>query len=193
VTRKSTQEPQEGRHRNRGVMSEYQCVAFVCQVATENYPLPDEARVTTGVRARTRIELERVLQNRLVDFGPRKIRERELVATRIQHDGRLEGLSARGVLSTQQSGRMRVHFEWQPLITDIETLIDFGLALMLDSSRPQFSRIRQCALDSCGMYFVQINTRSGRPSHFCCPSHSDKQRSIDSTLRKQRQRARLKK
>ncbi len=174
-------------------MSEYQCVAFVCQVATENYPLPDEARVTTGVRARTRIELERVLQNRMVDFGPRKITERELVVNRIMHDGRLERLSAAGVLSTQQSGRMRVNFEWQPLIADTETLIDFGLALMLDSSRPQFSRIRRCALDICGMYFVQINTRSGRPSHFCCLPHSDRQRSIDSTLRKQRQRARLKK
>jgi hypothetical protein len=174
-------------------LTEYACVNFVCHIATDGFSLPDDWGVTTEIRERTRRDIERVVQNRLVDFGPKKIRERELVANRIKYDGRLEGLTARGVLASQKTGAMKIHFDWQPVITDVETLIDFGLALMLDEKRPQFSRVRRCALNSCNKYFIQINTRSGRPTHFCSPEHSDKQRSIDSTIRKRELRARMKK
>lgn len=174
-------------------MTEYQCVAFVCQVATENFPLPDDARVTAEIRDRARNDLQRVVRNALVPFGTSKVRERQLVTTRLLFDGRLEGLTALGSLERQPASGVRVSFSWVPAIDDPEVLIDLGLALMLDESRPQFSRIKRCALESCGMYFVQINIGSGRPTHFCCLDHGNRQRSIDSTLRKRRERARLKK
>lgn len=174
-------------------LTDYTCVNFVCNIATDSFPLPDNWGVTKEIRERTRRDLDRVVENRLVDFGPRKVRERELVVNRIMHDGRIDGLTARGMLSRQESGAVRLHFDWQPLITDVETLIDYGLALILDETRPQFSRIRRCELTSCNKYFVQINTRSGRPTHFCSPEHSDKQRSIDSTIRKRKLRAGMKK
>jgi len=175
------------------IWSEYGCVDFVCQVATDGFPLPDETGVTQTLRERTRVELERVIQNRLVPFGSKKIRERELVVGRISHDGRLEGLTARGVFTLQKPNTLRVKFDWQPELNGVETVIDFGLALMLDDSRPEFSRIKRCALSSCGRYFVEILVKAGRPSNCCCLDHTEKQRSINSTLRKRKERAKKKK
>jgi hypothetical protein len=182
-------------------LSEYRCVWLMCELANEamnpeyrsvwqrpNLPIKPELKIQVLK------DLQKIVRNKLVSFGPQKVRERELVANRIIFDGRLNILKGSGALSFQKVKSIDLKFEWLPLIEDAETLIDYGLALILDKNRPNsetswLSRIHQCAYEPCAKYFLRVDVRgAGRPSTTCSPDHKKEHAKIMGRLRKRKQR-----
>lgn len=195
---KASRHHQRKQREYRVTLDEREVVRFVCGVGSlgvsdwyigSRFGIADGPGISDEIRKLTERELDQIRNDAEVPFGGKLIRERKLVAARIEHDGRLHELTARGVLH-----RDGLRFDWQPEITDPITLIDYGLALLLDTSRPWGAWLCRCAWTSCNRFFWSEppKTQGKRRIDYCSDEcYRDKQAST-AAERQRRHRAKLK-
>jgi hypothetical protein len=170
-------------------LSEFHAVIFAIQVAT---PTVDERAfqdlvfdgaksswtLTTELRERTALELDAIAsQDR---------RRQSYVLKRVMRDGRLSKIEGRGyadmlhtsirsAASVRRGTTLRrwLRVEWVPTFTSPEQVIDYGLALLLDESRPSNRLFRRCQLESCRRFFIaQKPKRQGQFRYkYCSEEH----------------------
>lgn len=179
-------------------LDEREVIRFVCGVGSlrvddwylgARFGMTDGLGLADAVRKQTERELDHIRLDGEAPFGRKSVREHGLVAARIAHDGRLENLTARGVL--QRDG---LRFDWQPEIADPITLIDYGLALLLDKSRPWGAWLCRCTWAPCDRFFWSEppKTQGKRRTDYCRDECYDEKQSSTAAERQRRHRAKQK-
>lgn len=154
-----------------------------------------DLKIPNGVRERTTQELIWLVGDIDDRLNRKKIPHRETVVLRIKNEKRLEELTAVGVTVFDRNG---LHFEWEPLIKDWPTLLDFGLALLIDPNRPFGDRLYRCQWSECLGFFLSIPSKKQGSFRwrYCCEEHykdADREKVAERVRRHRANQARMKK
>jgi hypothetical protein len=130
-----------------------------------------DLKIPRAVRQRTEQELAWLMGATPKPSTKReKILEREKVISRIRDDGRLNDLTA---VSETNFSRLGLRFQWEPEIKGWPQLLDFGLALLIDSSRPYGNQLYRCTYSECRRFYLSLPTKKqgSRRTRYCCEEH----------------------